>query len=100
MRTKCSIVNRNYTRASLSEFEYESRSLIKPLIWQRERERERATNQKAESRNAIDRTDAQSISWNGQTFARDLWIGCNVLSPDALLKVDTRLNTIVPPGLG
>lgn len=34
-------------------------------------------------------------------FARDLWIGCDFLSPSALLKIEARLkNTIVPSGLG
>ena len=67
---------------------------------ERERERERATNLKAENRNAINRPVAQSISWKGQAFARDMWIGCKVLSLDTLLKVDIRLNTIVLSGFG
>ena len=55
---------------------------------------------KADDRNSVDRLDAQSISWKGQAFARDVWIGCNVLSLDALLKVDIGLNTIVLSGFG
>ena len=74
VRTKCSIANRIIIREQASVNSSTSHIISLPLIWQRERERERATNQKAESRNAIDRTDAQSIYWNGQTFARDLWI--------------------------
>ena len=34
-------------------------------------------------------------------FARDLWIGCNILPPTALAQIETRLkNTVIPQGLG
>lgn len=34
-------------------------------------------------------------------FARDIWIGRNILVANALAKINTRLkNTFAPPGLG
>lgn len=34
-------------------------------------------------------------------FARDIWIGCNILLHGALTDIETRLkNTVVPSGLG
>ena len=34
-------------------------------------------------------------------FARDVWIGRNILDSNALAKVEAKLkNTVVPPGLG
>ena len=77
VRTKCSIAKR-IIRVQASVNSSDSGSFNQTFNMA---ERERATNQKAENRNAIDGPDAQTISWKGQAFARDFWIGCIFLSP-------------------